>query len=367
MGKRSNGEGSIFRNKKTGKWVAQVSYYENGDRKRKTKTSEKRSDANTNLRKLHEEIKGGLTGSADETVEAYLNTWLKSVERDSEENTYRSCKAITEKHTIPHIGKKKLKKLTPIDVQNLIDKLRDNGVGSRSVQLVYAYLNMAMVRACNFDVIRANPCGPVKKPKHEYEKADPFTVDEVRVILKHLKNHHFYSITYTALTTGMRPGELTGLIWPNVDFDKSQIHVVQQLTCPGGIKVIKKPKTKSSIRTIDISESTVNALLEHRKALVRRGLASTEFVFCSKSGVSMAHSTYQKTWAAVLKEVGIRHRGFHHMRHTFATFAISNGVPITVVSATLGHANTSMTLDIYAHVMESQRSDATDTVSRFIG
>lgn len=367
MSKRSNGEGSVFRSAKTGKWVAQVSYYEAGKRKRKTKTSDKRSDANSNLRRLHEEVESGFSSSGNETVRKYLNSWLESVKRESEENTYRSCKFITTNHVIPQIGKKSLKKLAPMDIQRMLDKLRDNGVGSRSIQLAYAYLNMAMVRAYKYRIIRENPCGPIKKPKHEYAKADPFTVEEAKRILGHLKNHHFYAVTYTALTTGMRPGELTGLVWKNVDFKKKQINVVQQLSCPGGIKVIKKPKTKSSIRNIDISESTASVLIEHRKDLVRRGLASSEFVFCSKTGVSMAHSTFQKYWSDILEELGIKHRGFHHMRHTFATFAISNSVPITVVSATLGHANTSMTLNIYAHVMPSQRSDATDAVSRYIG
>jgi len=364
--KRSNGEGSVFKDKKTGKWVAQVTYYETGKRKRKTRSSKNRSDANSNLRKLHEEIKDGFsTGS--ETVGTYLAAWLENVERENSENMFLSARTIMQNHVIPLIGKKHLAKLSPMDVQNMIDRLKDNGLGGRSVQLAYEYLNSAMVRAYSFRMIRENPCGPVRKPKHTYAKANPFTVDEVQKLIKHLKGHQFEHMIYVALTTGMRPGEVFGLFWEHVDLDNAKIHVKQQLSNAGGRKKLKPPKTKSSIRTIDISDATVEALVEQRKQLVKSGFAGSEFVFLGRNGASVGYINFQKTWAGILSDAEIEHRGFHQVRHTFATFAISSGVPITVVSDTLGHSNTGITLSIYAHVMPSQRSDATNAVSKIIG
>lgn len=365
--KRSNGEGTVFKNPKTGKWVAQVTFHEGGKRKRKTKTSKNRSDANSNLRKLHEEVESGFASSGTETVSKYLKSWIETVERESTRNTYLSTRNIITNHVIPIIGRKQLVKLSPIDVQNMIDKLRDNGVGGRSVQLAYCYLNTAMVRAYSFRMIRENPCSPVKKPKHSYAKANPFTVDEVKALLKYLDGHHFHNLFYTGLTTGMRPGELFGLCWENVDLDKNKIHVVQQLSNAGGYKEIKPPKTKSSIRTIGISDSTATALINQRKLLVKKGYPANEFVFYGRNGYSIGYINFQSAWRVLLKKAGIEHRGFHQVRHTFATFAINSGVPITVISETLGHSNPSITLNVYAHVLPSQRSDATNAVSKLIG
>ncbi|QDT94145.1 tyrosine-type recombinase/integrase [Gimesia algae] len=365
--KRSNGEGTVFKNAKTGKWVAQVTYYQDGKRKRKTKTSRNRSDANSNLRKLHEEVESGFVSSGTETVGKYLKSWLENVQRENSENMFLSATNIMQNHVIPLIGRKHLVKLSPMDVQNMIDRLRDNGVGGRSVQMAYEYLNSAMVRAYAFRMIRENPCGPIRKPKHSYAKANPFTVEEVQALLKYLKGHRFYNLVFVALTTGMRPGEVFGLFWENVDLDNAKIHVKQQLSNAGGKKKIIPPKTKSSIRTVDISDATVTALIEQRKQLVKSGHAGSEYVFLGRNGASVGYINFQKIWTNILSKAGVQHRGFHHVRHTFATLAISSGVPITVISATLGHGNTATTLQTYAHAMPSQRSDATNAVSKMIG
>ncbi|MFK7778296.1 MAG: site-specific integrase [Gimesia sp.] len=364
--KRSNGEGTVFKSKATRKWVAQVTYYEDGKRKRKTRSANNRSDANSHLRKLHEEIESGFSKCTD-TVGKYLKSWLKNVEHENTENTFISTRNIIQNHVIPLIGRKNLTKLSPLDIQDMVDKLRDSGTGSRTVQMAYSYLNTAMIRAYSFRMIRENPCGPVRKPKHSKAKANPFSVDEVQSLLKHLKGKQFHNLVYVAITTGMRPGELFGLFWENVDFDNAQIHVMQQLSNAGGRKKLKPPKTKSSVRTIDISQSTVDALADQRKQLLRSGHAGSEYVFLGRNGASVGYINFQKIWNAMLSEAEIEHRGFHQTRHTFATFAISGGVPITAVSQALGHANTAITLSIYAHAMPSQRSDATNAVSKIIG
>lgn len=367
MTKRSNGEGSVFKSKKTGKWVAQVTYYQNGKRRRKTKSATSRSDANTFLRELHKQVENGLSLSSSETVEGYLLYWVEEAKSQLAFNTYRSYLNIVSKHVIPHIGRKKLTKLTPMDVQRMITQLRNDGVGGRALQLSYEYLNRAMRKAYRYRMIQHNPCEPVDKPKHDTRKADPFTVDQVKLILKASSDHMYYCLFYTALTTGMRSGELFGLFWESVDLDKKQIHVIQQLSrCEGG-KEIKKLKTDSSYRTIDISEQTVDVLHQQRKWLIKQGYASSKHVFCGRDGAPVNRGSFTRTWNNFLTDLDIKPRGFHHMRHTFATFAINNGVPITVVSETLGHASTSMTLDIYAHVLPSMKSQATNTVSQLIG
>lgn len=364
--KRSNGEGSIFE-KPNGKYQAQASYYINGKRHKKTKTANNYSDAVAHLKKIHEGLENGIACNSSLAVERFLLSWIEDVKRQHSASTYCSYRNILKNHVIPIVGKKKLDKLSPMDVQAMVNQLRDTGVGSRSVQMSYNYLNRGMRRAYKFRMIRENPCSAVDKPKHTSAEANPFTVEEVKKLLSHLKGHHFYWICYTALTTGMRPGELFGLFWENVNLDENKIHVVQQLSYTEGVKELKPPKTKASIRTIDISDNTVNALIEQRKMLLRLGFASNEYVFCGKKGISIGRANFSSAWKVILQRAGISHRGFHHMRHTFATFAISSGVPITVVSATLGHASTSMTLDIYAHVMPSMKSDATNAVSKLIG
>lgn len=367
MSKRSNGEGTVFKNESTGKWVAQVTYYLDGKRHRKTKTSRTRADANANLRKLHDDIDNGLSASCKESVAKYLESWVEEYRQKGSINTYHAFKNIVYNHIIPGIGQKQLDKLSPMDVQNMINSMRINGVSSSNIQLSYNYLNQALRRAYKFRMIRENPCGPVDKPKHKPAKANPFNMDEAKALMNYLDGHHLYSICYTALTTGMRPGELFGLFWEHVDLVECEISIEQQLTFAGGHKYMKPPKTESSIRTISISDETASVLTEQRKHLVKSGFASSEYVFCGERGTPYARNNFDKKWKKVLKSAGVLHRGFHQMRHTFATMALSSGVPVTVVSETLGHASTAMTLDIYAHVLPTMKADATNAVSKLIG
>ncbi|MFH1303866.1 MAG: tyrosine-type recombinase/integrase, partial [Planctomycetota bacterium] len=296
-----------------------------------------------------------------------LQDWVEEAKAQLAFNTYRSYHNIITKHVLPKIGRKKLIKLSPMDVQRMITQLREEGIGGRALQLSYEYLNRAMRKAYRYRTIQHNPCEPVDKPKHDPRKIDPFTVDQMKLILKAASDHMYYCLYYTALTTGMRSGELFGLFWDSVELNKKQIHVVQQLSrCEGG-KEIKKLKTDSSYRTIDISDQTVAMLLRQRKWLIKHGYASSRHVFCGRDGALVNRGSFTRIWNNFLTDLGIKQRGFHHMRHTFATLALSSGVPVTVVSATLGHASTAMTLDIYSHVLPSMKSDATNAVSKLIG
>lgn len=367
--KRSNGEGSVFphkiKGKKTGKYRAQVKYRVNGKQKSKTKTANSHSDAVAFLKQLHEEVDSGFLSKGSETVEKYLKSWLDYIENNKSINSFATYNDVVNNHVAPYLGRRKLTELSPIDIENMIQSMRESNKSSKTIQSSYDYLKIALNRAVNkLRMIPENPCNFVDRPRHTASDANPLTIDQTKSLLKSIKGELNYCICYTALTTGMRIGELLGLFWENVDLDSNHIHVVQQL-CAREC-VLKPPKTKSSIRTIEISEETKQAMVDHRRLLLKLGCISNKYVFCNSKGKLLRHSTFNNQWLKILKNAEIPHRGFHQLRHTFATMALSNGAKISVVSKTLGHAKTSMTLDIYAHVLAEDKSEATSAVSKLI-
>ncbi|MEQ8636928.1 tyrosine-type recombinase/integrase [Gimesia maris] len=364
--KRSNGEGTIFKNNKTGKWVAQVTYYVGGKRKRKTKSSIRKSDAAEYLKDLHEEVRGGILQGGGDTLGENLNLWVAFIENNAAFNTHRIYKILIDKHINPYIGNIRLDKLTAHEIEVWLQALKDDGVGTSTIQMSFrclkSYLNRAVKKQKK---IKENPCVMVDMPQHKVGKANPFTAEEVKAILKELEHHILYLIYFLAFSTGMRLGEVLGLQWQCIDLDGGTISVEQQLLLK--TRELAPPKTESSVREISISPELRAAILDHKKEMLRKGLISSDFVFCDKNGDPINFKRVYTAWRTTLKKCLLDHRGFHQTRHTFATLALSNGANIAVVSKTLGHANTSMTLDIYSHVLEEDRSVATSIVGKLIG
>ncbi len=134
-----------------------------------------------------------------------------------------------------------------------------------------------------------------------------------------------------------------------------------------GRVTMKALKTKSSRRSIHVSDRVAVALSDRRKASLTEGQASCDLVFPNRDGLPMRRSNFgARHWKGLLSDLGFEHRGFHHTRHTAATLMLSAGVPIHEVSRILGHARPSITLDIYSHWISTPESAGTHAADRAI-
>lgn len=180
-----------------------------------------------------------------------------------------------------------------------------------------------------------------------------------------------------ALMTGMRQGEICGLRWGDVDFMGRTIWVRRAVARDGGKTYVKTPKTKSSIRDIPIADALAEVLMSRYRSMqtarAEVGLDASPKAMMQLYVIGEIDGSYHnvhmiwKQWNALAKSLGLVGTqgtvpAFHDLRHTFATYAIAEGVDVKTVSSILGHANASMTLDVYASADSDSKRAAAKTI-----
>jgi integrase len=235
----------------------------------------------------------------------------------------------------------------------------------------------------------------VDKLKEPHKEMQLWTPKEAAHFLDAIQGHRLYALFYLAMSTGMRRGELLGLRWQDVQ--EGSLTIKQTLVPVGGKAVISTPKTAKGIRRIAISPDAQAALEEHRKRqraerrLLGDAWTDTGLVFTSEIGTPIYPRNLERTWYALqdMARTVWRERlaGFkdeaiikaldegklfprlrlHDLRHLHASLMIKDGCDVKVLAERLGHANASLTLDIYTHLFEEQRKASAVSLTDLLG
>ncbi|WP_026332568.1 tyrosine-type recombinase/integrase [Deinococcus apachensis] len=389
MAKRANGEGTMSRRKdssgKTIGWRASVTVgiAEDGSQKRRWVSGKTQGEVQEKLRALQSDLHQGTLADTDRmTVADFLNHWVAHKEREGNKpNTVQSYRDTVNRYITPKLGRVKLEKLRPLDVEHMLTGLRRDGK-STSLQ-VYALrvLKMALQQAVRWQMLPRNVADAVKPPKMERQEMQVWDRQQVADFLKATEAHPLHAAFYLALMTGMRRGELVGLKWEDVDLDRARLTVRNNLVEVIGAPIegktrlkkattssvrleVSTPKSKASRRTIVLSKGTVQKLREQqaRQKAWREHAAEawTEqgFVFTTVTGALVWPSALAKAYTNLVKEAGVPPIRFHDMRHTAASLMISVGIPPKTVSERLGHSDVAFTLRTYTHLYDAQREEA---------
>ena len=170
---------------------------------------------------------------------------------------------------------------------------------------------------------------------------------------------------YLALNTGMRQGELLGLMWSDLDWGNGILQVQRQIQrSPGHGLTFVQPKSKASRRAIMLGANAIQKLRDQLDRIESyRSAAGTEWqenglMFPTTLGSSMHPTSMYKDFKRLLKKLGLPDIRFHDLRHTAATLMLHQGVHPKVVQERLGHADIGITLNVYSHVLPSMQADA---------
>jgi len=171
----------------------------------------------------------------------------------------------------------------------------------------------------------------------------------------------------------MRQGEILGLQWKDIDWDRMTIHIRRQLrSVYGGGLEFCPPKSRAGIRKIKVGAQVIGVLEEQKLRVAKMAFDNTEkwqdhdLIFPGKTGKPLAHSYITTLLQKLLSDAGLPKIRFHDLRHTAASLMLNNGVPVLVVSKRLGHAKPSITLDVYGHLMSSMQEFAAEVMDQFI-
>lgn len=367
--KAANGQGTIFPSKtKTGKviWLveATIGYGPDGRRKRTRRTCHSKMEALQLLNKLNTQRQSGLLNviTAD-TVRTFGEQWVVSKDgriRSTTESDYLS-RLYT--YIVPYLGNIKIIDLKPHHVQAWMVRLKDQGMGVRTINGARQVLLAIFKHAMRQGLIHMNPVALVdpynQSQSRKTQVREPWSLEEVAEVLDACWGHEkLECFLYLMLHTGMRPGEALGIRWEDVDLENSQLSISgtlkeHRLVSPDGkgtVQLIRnQPKTKSSQRMLPISQALGDVLIrqEMRQAILEGD--KPEYVIATGKGTPTSLSNLRKTYEKFLRKNQLRYIRLHDIRHTVAYISLNHAkTSIEQTSQALGHTRIDTTKQIYA-------------------
>lgn len=362
MTRRSEGEGSIGK-RKDGTYYGAIRL----EGKRRWVYGETRKEVADRLKELRKKHEAGADlDGGNLKLSVYLDTWLAEVV--SRRNKARTCmgyQQIVDQHLKPNLGQLQLSALRPDRVQEFINELSNQGKSPRTVRNVRAVLRRALNQAIRWRYITINAAALVEIPRIEHYQVYPLTKEEARTFLDSIRGHHLEVLYLLALLLGLRQGELLGLLLDSFDFNKGVVQIDGALQSVKGQLVRHTTKTKSSRRVLPLPPSIiplVKAHIAHQQAQ----FPASSYIFTSTTGGPLSPFTVIPQFKALLKKAGIRPIRFHDLRHTCATFLIARGEHPRIIMEVLGHSSIQVTMDIYGHVLDQNRTGAITGLDEFL-
>lgn len=275
----------------------------------------------------------------------------------------------------PQLGGKQVSLVTSQDVQKLYRRLKENGrvrehprfgsaLSDTTINRLHAIFHQAMEDALHAHIIAKNPTAGATVPKASHAPKRVLTDRELDTFLDAVREDRIWGdFFYVELTTGLRRGEICGLMWQDFDARNGVLQVRRTLhNRKLGVDMLGKTKTRSGERTIVLPRSTAEILRR------RKENAITQWIFPDpvRPELPLSPNCAYTHMKAILHKAGLPDIRFHDLRHTFATHAIASGVDAKTLSGILGHTNASFTLDTYTHVTPDMQKAASGIVGGFM-
>lgn len=282
----------------------------------------------------------------------WLNIWLNNyIKPSAKERTCIRYEQLIRAHIAVKLGELDVNDLTPIVLQSFVTELLNSGnsksgrgLSASTVNGIISVLQNSLRTAQLLGYAKDYTANMIKRPKLKERKIECFTIAEQKKIESAVfesKKIKLFGIVL-CLYTGLRIGELIALQWKDIDIEKGLLTVSHSCHDTSHGIVLDEPKTDTSRRIIPLPKQ----LLPKLKSIKKR--SNSDFIV-SANGKSVSVRSYQRSFELLLKRLNIVHRGFHSLRHTFATRALECGMDVKTLSEILGHKNPMITLNRYAH------------------
>jgi len=378
--RRESGSGSI-RQRDNGTWEARytVGYDpETGKQIRRSIYGKSQKEVSTKLRQITNEIDTGTyTAPCDIKFGSWLDTWLAEYLVGRSPLTVSAYEGNCRNYIKPALGNVRLDAITPVMVQKLINSLSAQNLSAKTVKNVHGVIHRAFEQAIRIGYLRNNPASVCNLPKVVKPHVKPLSDSQITAFIHKLyeTEHPFIILYLVTLFTGMRQGEVLGLSWDDVDFERGTISIHQQLRKlkgQGNGYELARPKDgdsrliKPAAAVMDLLRQQQQRQYDMMKIADCAWHNPDNLVFTNEMGGHLVHVTVYKAYKSIMKEIGIPNTRFHDLRHTFAVVSLENGDDVKTVQENLGHATASFTLDVYGHVNDRMRKESAERMDSFI-
>lgn len=339
------------------------------------------------------------------TINDLYQRWVQ-LKRGLKENTFRNYQYMYTQFVEPDFGKTRIADLKRTDVRAFYNRLADEQhLKASTIDNIHTVLHQVLDIAVEDDYLRYNPADKALKELrkahcNDSEKRRALTVVEQELFENFLKrpgpNNQWYPIFYIALWTGLRAGELTGLRWGDIDFENNSISINHTLVYyskgqkEGGCTfTVNTPKTEAGKRTVPMLPKVKEAFLLEKQRQEELGIQCnvsidgyTDFVFLNRYGGVQHYGTLNKALRRIIRDCNyevldeskdnenvtlLPPFSCHSLRHTFTTRMCEAGVNIKVMQSVLGHADSAITLDVYAEAQPEFKREEMLNLAEYFG
>lgn len=306
-------------------------------------------------------------------LKEWITEWLTNfVKPTVKVRTYERYRQIA-RLILPKLGEYDLNDLSPIVLQRFVTELSTTGnqktgkgFSDNTINSIVSVLKNSLKTAFTIGIAERYSADKIKRPRTTEKAIECFSLEEQKRIenaVLSAKKKKLFGIVL-CLYSGLRIGELLALEWTDIDLENGILTISK--SCHYGVdengktvRTVEAPKTDSSERVIPIPKKLLPLLKKHKKE------SSPTFVI-SNNGKPVSVRSYQRSFELLLKKLHISHRGFHALRHTFATRAIECGMDVKTLSEILGHKNPMITVKRYTHSLMEHKTEMMNRLGKYL-
>lgn len=310
-----------------------------------------------------------------------LDHWLPAIETGLRHSTLQGYRSAITNYVLPRMGDTRLQTLTPDQLNAFYGELLRSGrkdgktgLSPKTVHNVHVMLHKALHDAVRWSYLPRNVAAYSDPPKQTSsgKAMRTWTPEELRSFLEYVADDPLYAAWVLSANTGMRRGEVLGVRWQDIDFDRRRLSIRQTIISVDYRVEIGEPKTARGRRSVALDSGTVTALRTHRvkqnqlKLMLGEAWQDNDLVFCRDDGSPVHPDRFTQMFDKHVRDSGLPRIRLHDLRHTHATLALAAGIHPKVVSERLGHSTVAFTMDVYSHAIPSMEAEAAETIANLV-
>jgi integrase len=370
--RRGKGGGSVFYHEGKGKWVAQLTWVDpaTGRKLKREKHCATRKEAEQALAQMvAEQARGLLMDPSRLTTRDFALEYLRRLEREGlRPNSIRLAQgelayalpSLKDPKAHDPLGRMRLQEVKPVHVRAAVDRVIEAGYAPRTVARVLMRLKALFREALRLELVARNPAEAIQVRLPKGEKAaralEPEEVARLLEAAEASRSRDMALLLRLMLETGLRRGEALALQWGDVDLERGEVRVWRAWAKVGSKGAFTPLKTPTAKRVVPLPLGLLRRLKARKEELLERlnpeEVNGLHLVGGVKPVDPDAFNHYLRRLA---ERAGLGRVRVHDLRHTWATLALSRGIPLEVVSERLGHASPTITLNVYRHLLEEER------------
>lgn len=305
----------------------------------------------------------------------WLNTWVTEYIGNVKSSTRKSYQDHVRLNIIPYIGNVPLSKVTAAMIQQMYNELQaEKELSPKTIKNVHGVLHRALEQAQKMGYIRSDPLAAVTLPRIEKKQIKPLEDEELCAFLKEIRGNPYELVYFVTVFTGLRQGEVLGLTWDCVNFEKQTLLINKQHGKKKGTREYCFSSLKNDRpRVIEAADGVMDALKKQQlrqqrwAARLKDGWGNPDnLVFTTETGRYLCNQTVYLAFKKIVRRLHLDATRFHDLRHTYAVNSLKSGDNIKTVQENLGHQTAAFTLDVYAHATNSMKRESANRMDQYI-